>query len=138
MRASGDQRLVPKPQTSNNLAKGSSTNATFATSHRRTSTDVPPVERAIWRFTPIEHGHDAASILVIGLPTLPDQGAMHDERLPAHRAMGTRGVLDAMQARLKNMPDASRIRRRPSSIALRHAQILDGGDALPDEDDYRT
>ena len=46
------------------------------------------------RDLPLHHRrarHDAAQVLVLGLPEVPAQSAMHDEQLPAHRALGARG-----------------------------------------------
>src|ERR1700730_3921767 len=78
--------------------------------------------------------HDAAQVLVVGVPAMPDQGAMHDRRLPANRALGGGGGTGGDAG--APLPDAAGLTYPPADrrARLRHAQSLDGLDALPDED----
>src|ERR1022692_3567953 len=77
--------------------------------------------------------HDDPQVLVLGLSTLPDQGAVYDGREPAHHALGARGGTrsDAGTAR----EDAGRCAHPQANRGARlwHPQELDGCDALPDE-----
>ena len=130
----GINALVPKPQTSNNKAKGQFDKRDFRYIAADDEYRCPAGQRAIWRFTSIEHGHDAAQVLVLGVSAMPDQSAMHDGRLPAHCALGTRSGAggDAgspgEDAGSRAHPPANR------RACLRHAQGLDGRHALPDEE----
>src|SRR5271170_3209695 len=78
-------------------------------------------------------GPDDPQILVFGLSAMPDQGAVYDWRLPAHRTLGARGgtggdaVSSGKDARGVAHPPADR------GACVRYAEVLDGIHALPDE-----
>src|ERR1700686_144436 len=77
---------------------------------------------------------DTAPVLDLSVSPLPDQSPMYDERLPAHHAMGTRGgPRDDAGA---PAPDAAGLAYPTADrrACVRHAQSLDGGDALSDKD----
>src|SRR4029453_12514010 len=77
---------------------------------------------------------DLAQVLVLGLPQVCAQGAMHHRRLSAHCAGGTRGHPrgDAAAAGSATRDDASTTTNGRASV--RNDQVLDGVDPLPDED----
>ena len=86
----GINALVPKSHTSNNLAKGQFDKRDFRyVAARRTSTAARQVNVPSGASRPIENGQTAPRVLVLGLSALPDQGAVHDGRLPTHRTLGT-------------------------------------------------
>src|ERR1700682_1178971 len=74
--------------------------------------------------------HDAAQVLVVGVPEMPDQGAMHDGRLPARRALGARGGTGGDAGSPE--PDAAGLTYPPADrrACLRHAPSLDRRDAV--------
>ena len=55
---------------------------------------------------------DAAQVLAFGLSEVPDQGAVHDQRLPTHHALGARAGARDDAARLDGTPEAARLRRQ--------------------------
>ena len=125
--------LVPKSHTSNNLAKGLFDKRDFRYNPRRDEYRCPAGERAIWRLQQRRERAAPASLLGIGLSTLPDQGPVHDGRLPAHQPLGARSGpgsdagTPGEDAGSRTYPPADR------RACLRHPEILDGRHALPDE-----
>src|SRR5580658_6283487 len=86
----------------------------------------------------LAHDHDrarpdTASVLVLSVSPLPDQGQVHDGGLSANYALGARGgtggdaVSPGENARGGTHPPADR------GACVRYAEILDGIHALPDE-----
>ena len=77
---------------------------------------------------------DAASVLVLSMSPLPDQGQVHDGRLPARYTLGARSGAggDAGAPR----EDARGGTHPPADCraCLWHPQELDGHHALPDEE----
>src|SRR2546426_10732735 len=55
---------------------------------------------------------EVTSLLDLGLPGMPDQETVHDRHLSVHQAREHEHVLDAMQKRLDQTPNASRLRRQ--------------------------
>jgi hypothetical protein len=55
---------------------------------------------------------DTASVLVLSVSPLPDQGQVHDRDNRRITRWEHEAVLEAMQARLERMPEAARIRRQ--------------------------
>jgi len=108
----GIDALVSKPQTSNNQAKGQFDKRDFRYIAADDEYQCPAGQRAIWRFTTIEHGMTLHKYWSSACPRCPikAQCTTGDYRRIArweHEA-----VLEAMQARLYQMPQASRIRRQ--------------------------
>jgi transposase len=108
----GIDALVSKPQTSNNQAKGQFDKRDFRYIAADDEYQCPAGQRAIWRFTTIEHGMTLHKYWSSACPRCPikAQCTTGDYRRVArweHEA-----VLEAMQARLYQMPQASRIRRQ--------------------------
>jgi transposase len=108
----GIDALVSKPQTSNNQAKGQFDKRDFRYIAADDEYQCPAGQRAIWRFTTVEHGMTLHKYWSSACPRCPikAQCTTGDYRRIArweHEA-----VLEAMQARLYQMPQASRIRRQ--------------------------
>jgi uncharacterized protein len=108
----GINALVPKSHTSNNLAKGQFDKRDFRYDAARDEYRCPAGERAIWRFKTIENGQLIHKYWSSACPRCPikAQCTTGDYRRIArweHEA-----VLEAMQSRLEQMPDAARIRRQ--------------------------
>jgi len=82
-------------------------------------------ERRRWFNTP--------QVLVLRLPEVSHQGAMHQRRVSANRPLGerarTRGYAKAPGPHTAGLATASADRRTP----LRNAQSMDGSDTLPDQ-----
>jgi transposase len=108
----GINALVPKSYTSNNLAKGQFDKRDFHYIAADDEYQCPAGQRAIRRFATIEHGMTLYKYWTSACPRCPikAQCTTGDYRRIArweHEA-----VLDAMQTRLEQMPQASRIRRQ--------------------------
>ena len=108
----GIDALVSKPQTSNNQAKGRFDKRDFRYIAADDEYQCPAGQRAIWRFTTIEQGMTIHKYWSSACPRCPikAQCTTGDYRRIArweHEA-----ILEAMQARLQQMPQASRIRRQ--------------------------
>jgi len=73
----GIATLVPKPLTSNNKAAGLFDKRDFVYIPDSNEYRCPAGERAIWRFTTIEHGLTLHKYC-FSLPQMSHQGAMHD------------------------------------------------------------
>src|SRR6266704_2831711 len=78
--------------------------------------------------------HDAAQVLVLSLSQVSAQSAMHDERLSAHHALGTRSGPRGNAAAIGSATrdDASATTNGRASV--RNDQVLDGLDSLPYQD----
>jgi transposase len=108
----GIDALVSKPQTSNNQAKGQFDKRDFRYIPADDEYQCPAGQRAIWRFTTVERGMTIHKYWSSACPRCPikAQCTTGDYRRIArweHEA-----VLEAMQARLYQMPQASRLRRQ--------------------------
>ena len=125
--------LVPKPLTSNSKADGRFDKRDFVYIAEDDEYRCPAGQRAIKRFTTIEHGYDPAQVLVLSLPQVSAQSAMHDERLSAHRALGARGRPRGDAG--APGPAARRDEATPANrrTSFRHPQSLDGRDPFPDQ-----
>jgi transposase len=109
----GINMLVPKPQTSNNQAKGgSSTNGTSTTYPPMTSTNVRPVNARSGVLPLLRTARGCTST---GPQRVPDARSKRNAR-PASTVGSLVGststCIEEMQARLDRMPEASRLRRR--------------------------
>ena len=126
------QAFVPKPMTSNAKAEGRFDKADFIYIARDDEYQCPAGERAIYRFTREENGLQIRRYWSSACPRCPmkAQCTPSDYRRISrweHEA-GARG--DAAPARPQaRRDDAATTHRR---ARLRHAQALDGFDALPD------
>ncbi len=104
--------LIPKPQTSNNKAAGLFDKADFRYIPSKDEYRCPAGQRAIWRFTTVEHGMTIHKYWSSACPRCPikSQCTTGDYRRIAR--WEHENVLDAMQRRLNRTPRASRIRRQ--------------------------
>jgi transposase len=108
----GINALVPKSHTSNNLAKGQFDKRDFHYIAEQDEYRCPAGQRAIWRFKTIEKDQTIHKYWSSACPRCPikAQCTTGDYRRIArweHEA-----VLEAMQARLEQRPDAPRLRRQ--------------------------
>src|SRR5579863_546244 len=77
--------------------------------------------------------HVDPQVLVFGLSTLPDQGAVHDGGIPAHCTLGARSGAGSDGAAPGEDAQCSAHPPTDCGACLRHPEILDGRHALPDE-----
>src|SRR5450631_2775581 len=108
----GINALVPKSHTSNNLAKGQFDKRDFRYIPRRDEYRCPAGQRAIWRFTTIEHGLTIHKYWSSACPRCPIKAQCTTGEYRRIARWEHEKVLDAMQKRLDRTPQASRIRRR--------------------------
>ena len=76
---------------------------------------------------------DPAQVLVVGLPAVSDEAAVHEGQVPAHRPLGARGHTgrrSATPGRRARGHEATKTDRR---ACVRNAQGLDGIESLPDQ-----
>ncbi|HWO38684.1 MAG TPA: IS1182 family transposase [Candidatus Acidoferrum sp.] len=108
----GIKVLVPKSLTSNNRAAGLFDKADFRYIPSKDEYRCPAGQRAIWRFTTVEHDLTLHKYWSSACPRCPmkTQCTTGDYRRIAR--WEHEEVLDAMQKRLERTPQASRIRRR--------------------------
>jgi transposase len=108
----GIKTLVPKPQTSNNQAKGQFDKRDFHYIPNRNEYRCPAGQRAVWRFTTVENGLTHHKYWSSACPRclIKAQCTSGDYRRISQ--WEHENVLDAMQARLDRTPQASRIRRQ--------------------------
>jgi len=108
----GITALVPKPLTSGSKADGRFDKRDFVYEAERDEYRCPAGERAIWRMTAVERGMTLHRYWPSACPRCP----LKRQCTPADYRRVTRWehehVLDAMQARLDRMPQASRLRRQ--------------------------
>ena len=130
----GSRRIVPKSLTSNSQADGRFDKQDFIYIASDDEYRCPAGQRAIKRFTTVEHGMTLDKYWTSACPQVPAQGAMHDRRLSAHHALGARGGArgDAAAAGSAARDDASAT--TDGRAPVRHDQALDGLDPLPDQD----
>jgi transposase len=108
----GINALVPKPQTSNNQAKGQFDKRDFRYIAADDEYECPAGQRAIRRFTTVEHGQTLYKYWSSACPKCPLKAQCTTGRYRRITRWEHEQVLDAMQTRLDQMPQASRIRRR--------------------------
>jgi len=126
--------LVPKSLTSNNKAAGLFDKADFRYIPAKDEYRCPAGQRAIWRFTTVEHGLTLHKYWSSACPRCLIKAQCTTGEYRRIARWEHEKVIDAMQKRLDRAPQASRIRRRTVEHPLRHAQSMDGGDAFPDQD----
>jgi hypothetical protein len=108
----GIKTLVPKPQTSNNKAKGLFDKADFRYIAAKDEYQCPAGQRAIWRFTTVEDGLTLHKYWSSACPKCPLKPRCTSS---VYRRIGRwehEHVLEAMQRRLDRTPQASRLRRQ--------------------------
>ena len=108
----GIKTLVPKPQTSNNKARGQFDKADFRYIPSKDEYRCPAGQRAIWRCTKIDRGMRLHKYWSSACPQCPikAQCTTSDHRYISR--WEHEGVLDTMQRRLDRTPQAARIRRQ--------------------------
>ncbi len=84
----GIKTLVPKPQTSNNKAAGLFDKADFRYIPSKDEYRCPAGQRAIWRFTTLEHGLTLHKYWSSACPRCAIKATMYDRRVSAHRTLG--------------------------------------------------
>ena len=127
--------LVPKSLTSNNKAAGLFDKADFRYIPSKDEYRCPAGQRAIWRFTTLEHGLMLHKYWSSACPRCAIKAKMHDRRESAYCALGARAGARCDAAAPE--PYTAGISHTPSDrrASLRHAQSMDGGDALSHQDD---
>jgi transposase len=108
----GIDALVSKPQTSNNQAKGQFDKRDFRYIAADDEYQCPAGQRAIWRFTTIEHGMTMHKYWSSACPRCPIKAQCTSGEYRRVTRWEHEEVLEAMQARLYQMPQASRVRRQ--------------------------
>jgi transposase len=110
--SSGITALVPKPQTSGNQAKGQFDKRDFRYIPEDNEYECPAGQRAIWRFTTVEHGQTIHKYWTSACPRCPIKAQCTTGEYRRIARWEHEHVLEAMQAKLEQMPQASRIRRQ--------------------------
>ncbi len=128
----GITAYVPRPQTSNNQARGLFGKRDFVYVPETGTYRCPAGQSLTWRFSTVEKGltlHCYWSSVCKGCPLKAQCTPSPQRRVKRweHDAL-----IDAMQQRLDQDPDKMRIRRQTVEQPLRHPQSMDGVDALPD------
>ena len=108
----GITALVPKPQTSNNRAKGQFDKQDFRYIPTDDEYECPAGQRAIWRFTTVENGQTLRKYWSSACPRCPIKAQCTTGEYRRVARWEHEHVLEAMQARLNQMPQASRMRRQ--------------------------
>jgi transposase len=108
----GISALVSKPQTSNNQAKGQFDKRDFRYIAADDEYQCPAGQRAIWRMTTVEHGQTLHRYWTSACPRCPIKAQCTTSDYRRITRWEHEEVLETMQARLHQMPQASRIRRQ--------------------------
>jgi hypothetical protein len=108
----GIKTLVPKPQTSGNKAQGLFDKADFRYIAARDEYRCPAGQRAIWRFTAVEHGLTLHKYWSSACPKCPIKVRCTSGEYRRISRWENEHVLEAMQKRLDRTPQASRLRRQ--------------------------
>src|SRR5271169_554803 len=109
---SGIKALIPKSLTSNNRAAGLFDKADFRYIPSKDEYRCPAGQRAIWRFTTVEHDLTLHKYWSSACPRCPIKARCTTGEYRRIARWEHEKVLDAMQKRLERTPQASRIRRR--------------------------
>jgi transposase len=109
---SGIEPLVPKTMTSNNLAEGRFDKQDFIYIAADDEYRCPAGERAIKRFTTIEHGLTIHKYWASACPRCPIKAQCTRGEYRRITRWEHEVVLEAMQERLDRQPDSMRVRRR--------------------------
>jgi transposase len=108
----GMMPLVPKPMTSTAGFEGRFDKRDFVYDATRDEYRCPAGERAIWRMTTIEDGLRTHSYWPSTCPRCPIKAQCTSSSFRRIRRWEHEHVLEAMQERLRQMPEASRLRRQ--------------------------
>lgn len=108
----GIKALVPKPETSNNRARGLFDRRDFRYIPETDEYRCPAGERAIRRFGRVEHGLMLYRYWSSACPRCPMKPRCTTGEYRRITRWEHEHVLDAMQERLDRMPEASRLRRQ--------------------------
>ena len=108
----GIKTLVPKPQTSNNKARGLFDKADFRYIAAKDEYRCPAGQRAIWRFTTVENGLTLHKYWSSACPKCPIKARCTSGEYRRISRWENEHVLEAMQKRLDRTPQASRLRRQ--------------------------
>ena len=104
--------LVPKPITSNARAEGRFDKRDFSYNKKRNEYRCPAGKRAVWRFSREEAGLMMHIYWSSACPRCPIRTACTPSDYRRIRRWEHEDVLDRMQARLDQMPEAGRLRRQ--------------------------
>lgn len=108
----GMNPMVPKTITSGSRADGRFDKRDFVYNVRRDEYRCAAGERAIWRFSTVEHGMKIHAYWASACPRCPLQARCTTSDYRRIKRWEHEEVLEAMQRRLDRMPDASKLRRR--------------------------
>jgi transposase len=108
----GITALVPKPQTSNNKAQGLFDKRDFRYIPADDEYQCPAGQRAIWRFTTVENGMTLHKYWSSACPKCPIKAQCTTSQYRRIARWEHERVLEAMQDRLDQTPEASRLRRQ--------------------------
>jgi transposase len=104
--------LVPKPMTSGAKAEGRFGKQDFVYVAEADEYRCPAGERLTWRFDNVEHGMTLRNYWSSACPTCPIKARCTTGRERRIKRWEHEDVIDAMQRRLDQRPDAMRVRRR--------------------------
>jgi transposase len=104
--------LVPKPLTSGAKAEGRFGKQDFAYVAEDDEYRCPAGERLTWRFDNVENGMTLRNYWASACPTCPIKARCTTGRERRIKRWEHEDVIDAMQRRLDQRPDAMRVRRR--------------------------
>ena len=110
--SSGITALVPKPQTSNNQAKGQFDRRDFRYIPEDNEYECPAGQRAIWRYAGIQDGLLQHRYWSSACPSCPIKSKCTTGENRRISRWEHEEVLEAMQVKLDQLPQASRIRRQ--------------------------
>lgn len=108
----GIATLVPKPLTSNNKAAGLFDKQDFIYDAEKDEYRCPAGQRAIWRFTSVEHGLTLHKYWSSACPQCPMKPQCTTSIYRRIARWEHEHIVERMLQRLADTPDASRIRRR--------------------------
>jgi transposase len=107
----GIHAIVPKPMTSNAHAEGRFDKRDFVYVPADDEYRCPANQRAIWRFTSVEHGVTIHKYWSSACPRCPMKASCTPAPFRRITRSEHQDILDATQARLDRHPDAMRVRR---------------------------
>ena len=131
--SSGITALVPKPQTSNNQAKGQFDKRDFRYIPKDNEYQCPAGQRAIWRFKTLENGQIIHKYWTSACPRCPIKAQCTSGEYRRITRWEHEAVLEAMQIKLDQLPQGLTPPPPNRRACLRHDKSVDGGHALPDE-----
>jgi len=108
----GMNPLVPKTVTSGSRADGRFDKRDFVYNAKRDEYRCPAGERAIWRFSTVEHGLKLHAYWPSACPRCPLKDRCTPSDYRRIKRWEHEDVLEAMQRRLDRMPEASKLRRQ--------------------------